>query len=562
MPGTASPAVSVIVPLIARAELHERAGLQLRAQTLSDIEIVLVGGTPGLTEIASLRADERVRREAPGLSLCDALNAGLESVRGERVMLFDPRDELFPCALEALAVRMRHGGESGAFGRFRFRAPIGDLPQDPLKDAPDEVGFDELTRQQWFPLSAMMVDAGAVGGIHFKSSLANTDSIHPAEYDWLLRLSEVGVRWSRSRVDVARAWVRTLAPNDSINASLTQRAMITHRSLRAHGADEAVIRIRTQSTVDAHQGLLSDAEAPPSLYCDASSRSTAEMARWWQRFGYVGEAPEHLNSCGMAEQKSVPADAKRLLRALDPARAVVVVGLGQAAPILTGLLASLGATPRLCGVSGELPGWVTDAQAVHLASGADAPPGSQFVLTESDVSVHFPAGASIASALDVPADFQTRAVLMDDGAMPPPPELRGLFRLPSLIREAIVQQLDPARPIALLGLGRNARLLARTLASQGRTILGVDSGVQGSPWWSEVDHVRIQMIASPPELPRDAQLVMTVLKDDRFLGAVKILLPDANVLRWCRMADVLAGVHASAWSEHSDAELQLTREAA
>ena len=39
--------------------------------------------------------------------------------------------------------------------------------------------------------------------------------------------------------------------------------------------------------------------------------------------------------------------------------------------------------------------------------------------------------------------------------------LRGVFALPSLIRAFICEQLDGSRPVALLGLGRNARLLAR-----------------------------------------------------------------------------------------------------
>ncbi|MBX3381522.1 MAG: glycosyltransferase family 2 protein [Phycisphaeraceae bacterium] len=563
MPRTASPAVSVIVPLIARAELLERAGSQLRAQTLSDIEIVLVGGEAGSDAIGSMRADERVRREAPGLGLCDALNAGLEACRGERVMIFDPRDELEPRAIEALAVRMRHGGESGAFGGFRFRAPIGNLPHDPLADAPNEISFDELVTQQWFPLSAMMVDASAIGGIHFRASHAQGGCIHPADYEWLLRLAEVGVKWSRSRMDVARVWVRGLENNGCIEQRLRARARLIRERLIANGREAPDVRVLTQGAVDACMGLLADAENPPTLYCDASSRSTAEMARWWQRLGFVGAAPEHLNSFAEAkENESTAASAKRVLATLDPCRAVVIVGTGPAAPLLAGSLASAGMTPRICGVKRDLPGWVNDARAIVLNSGQEAPIRSQFVLTEPDVRVHLPAGASLVS-MDEPGieDELIRPTLGDDGEMPPAPVPRGLFALPLLIRTFIHEQIDLLKPVALLGLGRNARLLARDLSRAGIGVYGVDAGVQGSPWWAEVDGIASLTMCELEALPRDAQCIMTVLKDDGFAARTLSTRPGTRVLRWSWVSDVLAGVRPTAWDSGCQ-EAASTREAA
>ena len=124
------------------------------------------------------------------------------------------------------------------------------------------------------------------------------------------------------------------------------------------------------------------------------------------------------------------------------------------------------------------------------------------------------------------------------------------------VSSATKHQLDPARPIALLGLGRNARLLARDLSKLGRTILGVDSGVHDSPWWSDVDRVPVRMFASPAELPSDAQLVMTVLKDDRFLDIVKTALPGTNVLqhprrRFSRNAAEIDQHHLTARSQRA-----------
>jgi len=562
MPRTASPAVSVIVPLTARAELNERAGAQLRAQTLSDIEIVLVGGAPGSDAIGSLRADERVKREAPGLTRCDALNAGLDACRGERIMIFDPRDELESRALEALAVRMRHGGESGAFGGFRFRAPIGDLPQDPLKDAPHEIGFDDLARQQWFALSMMMVDASAIGGIHFREVDPASDLLHPADYEWLLRLAEVGVRWSRSRLEIGRVWVGKLQSPGAIERSLKARAKMIRDRVVARGHEISDVRVLTQGAVDACLGLLSDCENPPSLYCDASNRSKAEMARWWQRLGFVGPAPEHLNPFASAnvELETTATRAKRMLEALDPCRPVVIVGTGPAAPILAGSLASLGMSPRMCGMPTEIPGWVNDSRAIVLSSGQEAPSRSQFVLTVPDVCVHVPAGASLVSMDESPEiSGSERLALLEDGSMPPIASARGIFALPTLIRSFICEQIDASKPVALLGLGRNARLLARDLARMGIRIYGVDAGVQGQPWWAEIDDIRALETCELSELPPDSQLIMTVLKDERFAASTLRARPDSRLLRWSWTCDVLSGVRPTAWDS---VQVALVREAA
>lgn len=573
MPRTATPAVSVIVPLIARAELLERAGSQLRAQTLCDLEILLVGGgsegESGTDSIGSLRADERVRREAPGLSLCDALNAGLEACRGERVMIFDPRDELQPRAIEALAVRMRHGGQAGAFGGFRFRAPIGDLPQDPIADAPDEIGIDDLLKQQWFPLSVMMVDAGAIGGIHFRAcgSSSGDQNLHPADYEWLLRLAEVGVKWSRSRMEIAKVWVRGLEPSGRVEQRLRARAKLVRDRAVAHGREPRDICVLAQSTVDACLGLLKDVENPPTLYCDASSRSTAEMARWWHRLGYVGVAPEHLNpfaGTGTVSDDSTAARAKRVLESLDPCRAVVIVGKGPAAPILAGSLASVGMTPRIVGISGPLPGWVDDARAAVLASGHDAPNRSQFLLTETDVAAHLPAGASLRSIDQAgPSDTRDRGSLREDGEMPGAPEPRGVFALPMMIRAFIRDQIDPKLPVALLGLGRNARLLTRELAGTGVDILGVDAGVSGRPWWADADGIDSLRACELAALSADTQCIMTVLKDEGFAAQALRARPGGRVLRWSWVSDVFAGVRATAWDSGQESERTIAvREAA
>ncbi|MFO0859942.1 MAG: glycosyltransferase family A protein [Phycisphaerales bacterium] len=551
MARTASPAVSVIVPLIARADQLERAGAALRAQTLRDFELILVGGSAGADSIASLRADDRVRREAPGLGLIDALNAGLDACRGDRVMIVDPRDELTTSALEALAVRMHHGGESGAFGGFRFTAPIGELAPDPLRDAPDCVGLDELLACQWFPLSAMMVDAAQIGGIHFRAPDGASEPIHPHEYEWLLRLADVGVRWSRSRLRVASVRLRTLEKPGIIERALRARVRLIHERMTAREHSETDVRIVTQPAVDACLGLVADRDHPPALYCDASNRSHAEMARWWQRFGFVGAAPQHLNPFErQVALNETAARTRRAAEALDPRRPVVVVGTGAGAPMLSGTIASLGGRPYLCAPGDALPGWVAETEARVLRSGLEAPAGSQFVLTESDVRVNVPPGADLLSIdqfESTPSD--ERASIAPDGSIPPPQAPKGLLALPALLRALALQQLDPRLPVALLGLGRNARLLARSLQGRFASILGVDDGLASAPWWAEVDGIDSLSLVPRSALPPEAQLVMTVVKDAGFMRALRRDLPHARVFRWSLAADVLIGVAGSAWDE-------------
>lgn len=564
MPRTASPAVSVIVPLIARADCLERAGRQLRSQTLSDIEILLVGGAPGLEQISSLRADERVRREAPGLSLCDALNAGLEACRGERVLIFDPRDELDPRALEALAVRMRHGDQAGAFGTFRFCAPIGELPQDPLADAPHEVGLDELLRCQWFPLSAMMVDAGAIGGIHFRSQHARGDSIQPADYEWLLRLSEVGVRWSRSNIRIASVRVRPLESVRAIEQTLAGRARLVHHHATTRGLCLPDIRALTQDAVDARIGLLSDHEDPPAFY-SAQRASNAEMARWWHRLGYVGPAPQHLRPEICVESiassaPSLPERALALAGSLDPARPIVLMGTGPAITHFAGIASGLGAALRTAAGADQFLSVDSASRPLAITGPDQAPRNSQFVLpSREQASLLLPGRESFIIEEATRSPFE-RLSLLPDGSCPPPHSARGLLALPSLIAEHIAASIDPTKPVLLIGLGRNARRLARALVKRNIPFSGFDHSLREHPPWSRIDGIEFDLLSDLPQ--SHPQIILPVVHDSALLDQLARALPGAPpIARWSLASEVLCGMRPSAWTTLADCRPSQARSA-
>lgn len=551
MPRTASPAVSVIVPLIARAAWLERAGLQLRSQTLSDIEIILVGGAPGAELIASLRADERVRREGIGLSVCDALNAGLEACRGERVLIFDPRDELDPRALEALAVRMRHGDHAGAFGGFRFCAPIGELPLDPLADAPHEIGLDELLHCQWFPLSAMMVDAGAIGAIRFRSHRTHEDSIHPADYEWLLRLSEVGVRWSRSNMRVAQVRVRPLECVSAIEQSLAERARLIHLHATTRGFGAPEIRALTQDAVDARTGILSDFEEPPAFY-SAQRSSSAEMARWWHRLGCVGPAPDHLRPeiCAESNPSAAPSLPERTLalaEQLDPSRPVVLMGTGPAITHFAGVLSGLGAVLRISADAAQFLSVDSAARPIAISGPEQAPRHAQFVLPSREQALQLLPGRECFIIEDATRSPFERLSLLPDGSCPPPHLARGLLALPALIAEHIASTIDSTKPALLIGLGRNARRLARALAKRKIPFSGFDHALREAPAWSKFDGIDFELLADLPTT--HPQIILPVVHDSALLDQLARIFPGTTcIARWSLASEVLCGMRASIWT--------------
>ena len=102
-----NPKVSVIIPTYNRAGLLPRAVNSALAQTLEDIEVIIIddASTDHTPRVAARFDDPRVRyiRHECNRHLATARNTGIFNSRGMYIALLDDDDELLPNALEELA---------------------------------------------------------------------------------------------------------------------------------------------------------------------------------------------------------------------------------------------------------------------------------------------------------------------------------------------------------------------------------------------------------------------------------------------------------------------------
>ena len=118
---TENPRVSVVVPTYERADLVGRAVDSALAQTVEDIEVIVVddGSTDGTREAVAAESDPRVRylEHESNRGVSAARNTGIEAASGEYVAFLDSDDEWLPRKLERqlAALDDRGDGWVGAY---------------------------------------------------------------------------------------------------------------------------------------------------------------------------------------------------------------------------------------------------------------------------------------------------------------------------------------------------------------------------------------------------------------------------------------------------------------
>ena len=141
---TDEPRVSVIIPTYNRADTLGRAVDSTLAQTIDDIEVLVVddGGSDGTQELVEAIADPRVRYLAHDTNrgVSAARNTGLTAARGEYVAFLDSDDEWVPRKLDRQLSALVDRGE-GWVGAYCDIASAGLSPAGRIAAAVSELLF-------------------------------------------------------------------------------------------------------------------------------------------------------------------------------------------------------------------------------------------------------------------------------------------------------------------------------------------------------------------------------------------------------------------------------------
>lgn len=178
--GSEGPRVSVVVPTYERADLVGRAVDSALAQTVGDLEVVVVddGSTDGTREAVEAVADPRVRYLAheTNRGVSAARNTGVEGARGDYVAFLDSDDEWLPRKLERQLAALDDRGDgwvgaycdvatAGLSGAGRLAAAVSEtlFRSSAPREGGRELAESLLTMRVFMgPGSTLLVDRDAV----------------------------------------------------------------------------------------------------------------------------------------------------------------------------------------------------------------------------------------------------------------------------------------------------------------------------------------------------------------------------------------------------------------
>jgi glycosyltransferase involved in cell wall biosynthesis len=268
---TGAPRVSVVIPTRGRAALLRRSVASALAQTMADLEVVVVvdGADPEtLTALAEVN-DPRVRRLplAEPRGGAGARNAAVQAARGEWIAFLDDDDEWLPPKLE----RQLEVAAGSAYAhpviacRVIGRSPRGDYvwPRR-LPRAAEPIGDYLLVRRGLFQgeglvqTSMLLVRRVDLLAVPFRAELRRHQ-----EWDWLLRalgqpgwgldfadepLSVWYVEEARPGISSGDDWRYSLDWINGMRDRVTPRAyaaflLVLVSSLAARQGDRSAIRV-------------------------------------------------------------------------------------------------------------------------------------------------------------------------------------------------------------------------------------------------------------------------------------------------------------------------------
>jgi hypothetical protein len=191
------PTVTVVIPTRGRPQLLQRAIASVLAQTVSDIEVVVVvdGYDPETTQAAAAFGDPRIRSIVNGTAVggAEARNIGIRAANGGWIALLDDDDEWLPTKLER---QLRDLTASTApnpvgFTKLVARTPGGDLiyPRRPLRPG-EHVSAYMLSRTSFFAGEGVIQTSTIMAKKALFEDAAFAMLPRYQETDWILRVSQ------------------------------------------------------------------------------------------------------------------------------------------------------------------------------------------------------------------------------------------------------------------------------------------------------------------------------------------------------------------------------------
>ncbi|MCC6676104.1 MAG: glycosyltransferase [Phycisphaerales bacterium] len=426
------PLVSLILPL-APAALDAIASVQ--AQSLEDWELMVVAPPEtDLRPVARL-ADPRIHlliSDRPGPA--SAWNSALPMARGRFIVFMEPRDRLTPEGLSLLVHAAERSPQGAAFGEYRFTAPIGELPADPLAGTGEEIGLADLLRASPLIPPAQILRRDLLNEHRFREDLESA-----ADIDLFLQLAVDGLRWRRV---FGRIATRALAPLADDRAALHE--IWTHLRLFDAVADRRP-DVPSPIREDLYRAYLllaafdRAAKNPRQLASLVAFGST--YPRWWQRHGFRGPAPRHLlpAACDFTSPEHADFIAEQLLESCQPGAPIILLGLGRNARRIAARLHQLGlpVIGRDDGLTAP-PAWSAQDRIPVTLLPATSPydPRASYLMTilnDDAYLARLPGGLRISRWRDMPAllDREWREAIRGrsttDGPWIPPAPSRGAF---------------------------------------------------------------------------------------------------------------------------------------
>lgn len=482
-----SPAISIIIPMYnSRATVAQTLD-SLLAQTEPSWEAIIIddGSTDGCSEIVRDYAarDPRfrlVQRENGGPAA--ARNTGLDLARGSYIAFLDPDDTVYPRAYETLLRTAERSPDGLALGRWdhcdAVGQPLGWTESPGSSSAGGLVGIDRLLSLECFAIHAQLMRKDTLGGLRFDTTMAYNE-----DTDLFIRIALRGAAWMTCDATVC-----------------TYRLKAINRGTRAF-----VARFRYDTRI-IREGF-----------------ARARAAGWAERGIDVGESREHR----LLHHHALRYAHLTLLQ--DPSTAAQL-----AADVFGPVRLDTPVEPRSAALAIRDFQFVDCITAAELEADLDRyaaalAPWWRRCIAEGWAEPTFESEArralarELASMQDLAADLLNRC---------------GAVR--SVNNTTTARRI--ARPLVILGLGRNGQRLALELHQRGLPVVVRDDALDARAAAARLPDIPLTFIAADTDYDTHPLYLMSVLDDGAYLAR---LPRELDIVRWSDLyRDRFETIHA------------------